>query len=649
MGRSAAVLLMIAIVSQQARAQNAVRPLRLELVPNFNTCSVYAFFDGDDNGNAKAKLEYRAGEAKAFRTGHPLSRTGTGRLAGSIFALTPDEPLEVRVSFDDPDIPQPTAPDKAALSAKTRTGKAASEGWFVRGGKQKAYYVGPAGDDGNAGTRQKPFKTIARAVGAVQPGQTVVLLGGVYFESVVIRKSGRPEAYITISRDRLGDGPPGDELPYVTGGEVFTGPWTPLAGGIHVADEKRPVNTVLDMQGRLYHHPSLKALRSAQPPLQAGWWQDAEAGKLYVRGRGAGGRRKVGVLRLGILPFGMRFENCGYWIVDGVGFRHFGGGSHPRGIEIRNSHHIVVRNCRFRWMRTGILIRKQGSRHCLVAKCTFVDDGIWTWPWKACKSHDVEGAAISLAGGGGNVVRHNRISGFFNGIVASTWGDLENEGLNRDLDIHDNFLTQIGDDPLEPEGACMNVRFWNNTTRDTLQGISLAPITVGPVYVIRDRYVNFKGGAVKVSLSSRGPVFLYHVLGWTARPGKNALQVSGPWDNMHFRNCIFRGTRYVIEDFHEHRIGCSFDHCALFSTDRQFVKWANKRYWNLSELAGAPGFGKHILRVEPYAGTPDATEPFGRLNRQLIDAGAPIPGVNDDFKGAAPDIGPEETDAKPRR
>jgi hypothetical protein len=299
-----------------------------------------------------------------------------------------------------------------------------------------------------------------------------------------------------------------------------------------------------------------------------------------------------------------------------------------------------VRNCTFSTMRTGISVRQAGSRDCLIEYNRFFEHRIWTWPWRACKGHDVEGAAIALRGGPGNVVRFNAITGFFNGIVPGTWGDLKNESLNRDLDIHDNTFTEIGDDPLEPEGACMNVRFWRNATRQTLQGISLAPITVGPVYVVRDRYVDYKGGAVKVSVASRGPVFLYHVLGWTDQPRRNAMAASGPWDNMHFRNCILRGTKYVIEDYYPHPIGCSFDHCCFFTTERQFVKWSNRRYGTVEEVQSVPGFGGSILRTEPYA--LQAHGWSGRLSPALVDAGVPIPGINDDFKGRAPDIGPEE-------
>lgn len=654
MGRLLIVAIVVISISQVSMAGDQIRPLWVELVPNFNTCSVYAYFDGDDNGNATVTLQYRAGGEKAFRPGHSLSRTGKGRFSGSIFALEPDQPLEVRLVFDDPDIPPQISAWKKVLSAKTRTH---SEKFPV--GMGKDYYVSVKGKDANPGTLKKPFGTIQHAADLVKPGDTIYLLPGDYRQSVTIRRSGSPQAYIRLrsvprhkllqihgihkrSGERLTEHETQLLLkPRMRGDYEVRTKWRRVAEGVFVADEKRAVGTMVSGR-RMYHHRSLEALKIATGPLLMGWWQDKKAGRLYVKvpqDRPPGPSQ----IAIGVLPFALRFQDCGYWNVEGLSFYLFGGGPYSRGIEINNSHNIVVRRCRFQYMRTGIAIRKAGSHHCLISGNGFVDDGIWTWPWKACKGHDVEGSAVSLRGGRGNVVRYNRIEGFFNGIVPGTWGDLENEAFNRDMDIHNNNFTEIADDPLEPEGACMNVRFWNNTTRKTLQGISLAPITVGPVYVIRDRYLDFKGGAVKVAVRSRGPVFIYHVLGWTNRPKNNAMAASGPWDNIHFRNCILRGTRYVIEDYFKHPAGCSFDYCCFFSTDRQFIKWANKRYWNVKELTRASGFGRSILRFEPYQNGPiDDNGQAGKLAPKLIDAGVRIPGINDDFKGAAPDIGPDE-------
>jgi hypothetical protein len=56
----------------------------------------------------------------------------------------------------------------------------------------------PAANDGNPGTRQKPFKTISAAAVRVQAGDKVVIHSGQYRETVIINTSGTVEAPIVF-------------------------------------------------------------------------------------------------------------------------------------------------------------------------------------------------------------------------------------------------------------------------------------------------------------------------------------------------------------------------------------------------------------------------------------------------------------------
>jgi hypothetical protein len=60
------------------------------------------------------------------------------------------------------------------------------------------YYVSLAGADENTGTLQAPFRTINYAVAKLQPGDTLFVRDGTYFENVRVRVSGTKEASITI-------------------------------------------------------------------------------------------------------------------------------------------------------------------------------------------------------------------------------------------------------------------------------------------------------------------------------------------------------------------------------------------------------------------------------------------------------------------
>jgi hypothetical protein len=52
------------------------------------------------------------------------------------------------------------------------------------------FYISPAGDDANAGTKAKPWKTLQHAADTAKPGTTVSLLAGTYCQQVDIKVSG---------------------------------------------------------------------------------------------------------------------------------------------------------------------------------------------------------------------------------------------------------------------------------------------------------------------------------------------------------------------------------------------------------------------------------------------------------------------------
>lgn len=86
------------------------------------------------------------------------------------------------------------------------------------------------GNDSAAGTEQLPWKTLKHAVRHLQPGDTLYLRGGTYYEHVSLTRSGTDAAPITIASY------PGD-LAVIDGGlrEFFDSPatsWEPLAGGV---------------------------------------------------------------------------------------------------------------------------------------------------------------------------------------------------------------------------------------------------------------------------------------------------------------------------------------------------------------------------------------------------------------------------------
>jgi hypothetical protein len=62
----------------------------------------------------------------------------------------------------------------------------------------KVYYVSTSGSDTNPGTSTAPFKTFAKAVSVLAPGDTLQVMPGTYYESLRMTKSGTAAAPINV-------------------------------------------------------------------------------------------------------------------------------------------------------------------------------------------------------------------------------------------------------------------------------------------------------------------------------------------------------------------------------------------------------------------------------------------------------------------
>ena len=78
---------------------------------------------------------------------------------------------------------------------------------LLTAGAADTYHVSPGGNDGNPGTREAPFATIAHAAERAKPGDTVKIGPGLYREQITFRKSGKKDAPITFlgSRGKNGE------------------------------------------------------------------------------------------------------------------------------------------------------------------------------------------------------------------------------------------------------------------------------------------------------------------------------------------------------------------------------------------------------------------------------------------------------------
>lgn len=176
--------------------------------PTLRSLGVYWIVEGDGQDTV-ITLDYRKTGDKDFRPAMPLFHSvinpdtkekPRGRLdippnhslfAGSIVLLDPDTPYDLRLTLKQPGRPDLTK----SLSARTRAEPLAPRDAPVR-------HVIP-GAGGGAGTSDDPFKGLAAAHAAAQPGDILLLHPGTYEGMFDIRKSGSaPKPIIWRGQDR---------------------------------------------------------------------------------------------------------------------------------------------------------------------------------------------------------------------------------------------------------------------------------------------------------------------------------------------------------------------------------------------------------------------------------------------------------------
>ncbi len=306
------------------------------------------------------------------------------------------------------------------------------------------------------------------------------------------------------------------------------------------------------------------------------------------------------------------------------------------------------------WADAGVLIR-DGIDHN--APCT---NGLIENSYFTCDDNRAEKYGIYVWGENTNwTFRNNVISGtgFKDGIGGTS---------TKEMYIHGNEVRSPWDDALEIEGANVNVGIWSNETyNDWSQesyfgkmGLGTAPVMVGPYYVFRNLFTDYRDAAIKNGNSSQGVQYFYHntiysthfVPAWAVY-GNNELL-----NNVKARNNIVYTGKYVIdssanvEGWNE---GWDFDYNDMYSTsESHFSKWkvgVDNRQQDFSEYRAATGFDSHGISADPRFVVPGDDGDFRlQSDSPCVDAGVILPGFNDEnspwpYQGSAPDIGAYES------
>lgn len=606
-----------------AAAQNASTPGSLELYPTLEAIGVRLAYTGDADGDATASLEWRLAGAGAWTPGVTLTRITNARWAGSVMWLAPGTAYDVRVTITDPD------------GGGVASGTVTTRPEISRTVSGRQWWVATNGSDTGAGTSASPFATIQHAADVAQPGDEIRVKPGVYYQTLDTPRGGTSSAPIAL----VGDGPgvilDGSDPAYLSRAD-----WQDDGGGVYSVPFTSATRLVcVDSLMRLYRQATVADLRANTNGVSQGWV--IENSRLSVKLEG--GVSPVGhAVHVARYAQGV-YVDTPYWRIENLEIRHYSIAAGGAGIRVRATDHCVIANNYIHAIGGRCIYLNAGASDALIEHNTLLDPRISTWPWAATKSHEEEISAVANRGGRGNVIRHNTVSGLFDGLDAGDGPTDEN--VAADADYSDNVVTHIADDGIETDViSAINLRVWNNTFDRNYSGISVAPNYQGPEYILYNTITNTTRGAFKFSLSSTGQTWIVHNTVASDVSGSPAVHPSGVYSNMHFRNNILGGwgAASVSDDTGESATGNDFDYDLLYTNYAALFRWKGVNYTTLAATRTGTGFETNGRAGDPLFTSAASGDWTPQAGSPAIDAGVRLPGLNDRYTGAAPDLGARE-------
>ncbi|MGB7159102.1 MAG: right-handed parallel beta-helix repeat-containing protein [Tepidisphaeraceae bacterium] len=314
---------------------------------------------------------------------------------------------------------------------------------------------------------------------------------------------------------------------------------------------------------------------------------------------------------------------------------------------------LVLRRCRINGVDFGLTATKNEKD---AINGYFITDNVMegpsTWP-RAKGIEDARGVQLT---GSGHVIAYNRIRAFADAI------DTMPSQRCESIDIHNNDVSEMTDDGIEADYAQRNVRVFHNRLTNVFQGISTQPVYGGPVYIFRNAMFNVSIEPFKMHNGPSGALFL-HNTSVKAGPA-HVVMTPKPMSNMVSRNNLFVGTTAKVPvDFSIPATACDFDYdgFAVNGSFSHFLNWnRGETYATFEEMRKRSPVWKNAVLVDGKTAFAsgvtapesdrkaigiDATDVRLSPKSAAVDAGQVLPGVNDGFSGAAPDLGAYEVGA----
>jgi hypothetical protein len=373
-----------------------------------------------------------------------------------------------------------------------------------------------------------------------------------------------------------------------------------------------------------------------------------------------------------------------YVIVRGLELLNAG----QHGILIRKGHHdVVVEDCHIAgWGRVGGsstsgspgnmdsgVMAEDSTRNLVIQRNLIENPRGSSNDWRY--GHPSGPQAISVRRSlGGNVIRYNTIRATeehaFNDAIGGGPNFSADGNMNRDSDIYGNYVRNVWDDAMEIEGANANVRIWGNYIEKTNVFLGTASTSRGPLYIFRNVFGESRRnpenplGSNVIKVGDRdefggGRRYLFHNTVLQPRGGFNAF--SGAADPVAYsRNNVWDVPGMLVGDKLPKDFPKSDFDYDVFTGFSVGLPAMPHRVMSSPSYADPQGLefypstrtlmsGGHKVEMQFATGTRVVTNPMVMRENAMIDGGVRIPNFNDDFAGAAPDVGAFEVGRPPLR
>lgn len=279
--------------------------------------------------------------------------------------------------------------------------------------------------------------------------------------------------------------------------------------------------------------------------------------------------------------------------------------------------------------------------------------------------------------GQGHVVAYNYAANWHDGVDIATYGNPDgtpNEIADRApvaIDFYNNDFSNMADNCIEADGGARNIRVFRNRCFNSAGGaFSAQPLFGGPVYFYQNlAYDTTTGGPLKFVDTPAG-VLVYQ----NTFVGQGPLM--GPASNVHFLNNLILGDGWIepVLNLTTYTNYSTSDYNGLRPNPgvADAFEWNSPPFEVAADYNGKP-LTRHLKTFKDYTDAtkqeqhsvlldydvfanvriPDKNDPQRLYKPEdfdfrlkpgsaAIDAGVPLPTINDGFTGRAPDLGAYE-------